>query len=191
MGTPKKVIAIFGCGRGAGKSTLARFMVDYYISKHQDAFLGATVMSFTECLKFAASCLLDVETVNDRKDTPFVELGGKTPRDLLIFLGEGIKKEFTPDFFAKRMVYEINRSNYDLVVIDDLRFPIELETLGKAFGPNLYTVYLFNKDAKKGACEGLINPNECDWSAYNNGSIGTLYDEAVDILKNGAKLIDE
>lgn len=176
----KKVIAICADGHGAGKTTLAGFIQEYYMTKNDGV---ANVLSFVNILKATASDLIGYKAVYDEKDKPLEKLNGKTARDLLIFMGEGIKKEFGQEFFVKNLIdNDIEDSDFDLYIIDDLRFPVELDTLRDKYGKDLFVVYVHSANAKKCECEGLINVNLTDWDIYNNASLGQLYDEAVYIV---------
>ena len=177
----KKVIAICADGHGAGKTTLAGFIQDYYMTKNDGA---AVVLSFVEILKAAASDLIGYKAAYDEKDKPLEKLNGKTVRDLLIFMGEGIKKEFGQDFFVKNtIVNDIEDSTYDLYIIDDLRFPVELDTLRDKYGDDLIVIYVHSPAAQKCDCEGLINSYQSDWETWNTGTLGNLYDEATEIVE--------
>lgn len=182
----RKVIAICGDGHGCGKSTLARFIVDYCESKGK----SADIISFADLIKDAASCFIGHRNVYEKKDEPCDYLNGATPRDLIIFLGEEIKKRFNPQIFVRKVIYDIDSSNIDVSVIDDLRFPVELAELRKAFKDNLYVVYIYT-DRSRGEsalCEGLIDLCDANinYTVQNNGftTFGMLYDDAVNIVEN-------
>lgn len=174
-----KVIAIYANGHGAGKSTLARFIHDY-VTQCRDK--QAVIYSFTENIKEAATELLPWDAVYTHKDEPRAELGGKTPRDLFIFLGEGIKREFNPLFFVDKIIHDINKYGNDLVIIDDLRFPDELHRLREEYGPDLCVVHIegdvdsYDQDP---STEGLIDEGEADVHITNLGTLGHLYSQAV------------
>ena len=186
METRRKVIAICGDGHGCGKSTLARFIVDYCESIGK----SADTISFADIIKDAAACFIGYRNVYEKKNEPCDYLNGKTPRDLIIFLGEEIKKKFNSQLFARKVIYDIDSSNVDVSVIDDLRFPTELEALRKAYKDDLYVVYI-NTDRSRGEsalCEGLIDPCDAniDYVVKNTGftTFGMLYDDAVYIVEN-------
>ena len=125
-----------------------------------------------------------LDEVNMAKDEPLDSLGGKTPRDLLVFLGEGIKHEFNPRFFVDKLIKDMEQEDiFDLYIIDDLRFPVEVDALREKFGNDLILVYIHSDDALAYLCEGLIDRHLCDWYALNNGTLGELYDEATDIVE--------
>lgn len=176
----KKVIAICADGHGAGKTTLAGFIQDYYTTKAKKV---CAVQSFSDIIKEAAMPFVGYEGAYRNKDKPMKILGGKTPRNLLICLGENIKKDFGPEFFARYMIdHEIEDSDYELYIIDDLRYPAEVKALSEKYGKNLYVVYVHSPNAEKCECEGLISLELADWQVWNTGSLGQLYDEAVDIV---------
>lgn len=177
----KKVIAICADGHGAGKTTLAGFIQDYYMTKNDGV---ATVLSFVDILKVAANDLIGYDAVYNNKDKPLDKLNGKTARDLLIFLGEGIKKEFNQSFFVRNLIEnELEDTTADLCIIDDLRFPVELETLRDKYGDDLIVIYVHSPTAKVCDCEGLIDSYQSDWETWNTGTLGNLYDEATEIVE--------
>lgn len=178
MDTPKKVIALYSAGHGTGKSTLARFLSDYLTNKDHNV----TIKSFAENIKSMAWDLLDYETVYRKKDEPCEKLYGKTPRDLLIVLGEALKEKIDQRIFADALIRDIAESDADTIIIDDLRFPVELLRLREEYGPDLCVVYLegpVDSPNQDPTTEGLIDEGEADVHITNVGTLGHLYDKVV------------
>lgn len=90
---------------GAGKSTLAKIIQDYY-SKHDYNF---KIFSFATGVKEVATDSFNMD--NNKKD-----------RELLIQIGNKMR-EIDPDVWAKRVISEVGEEDFCLV--DDLRYPNE------------------------------------------------------------------
>lgn len=173
-----KVIAIYSAGHGSGKSTLARFLCDYLTDKNHNV----AIKSFAENIKAMAWNLLDYETVYRKKDEPCEKLYGKTPRDLLIVLGEALKEKIGKRIFADALIRDIEETDADIIIIDDLRFPVELHRLREEYGPDLVVVYLegpTDSPNQDPSTEGLLDEGEADVHITNVGTLGHLYDKAV------------
>ena len=179
-----KVIAICGSNHGVGKTTFAEFIQDA-IMRLIGKRTKVAMYSFAECIKECAEHLIGYSSVWEHKDEPCKYLNGKTGRDLLIAIGEMVKKDFNKSFFVDRVIADIKSDTFnDVFIIDDLRFPIELEELRKAFGNDLTVVYIHGLDEVMCMCEGLINPHDTDYETYNlKDSLGQLYDEAATFVK--------
>lgn len=181
----RKVIAICASNHGAGKSTLARFIVDQV--RHEYNRFCATE-SFAGVIKDMAYELIgNAAFKKEYKNIPCNQLAGKTPRELFIVLGETLKREFDDKIFVKRVIENINKGIDKVVVIDDLRFPVELEELRNAYGKDLTVVYIKADDADTAEpMENLIKPKDANISITNyklTDSLGELYDAAVAIVE--------
>lgn len=183
-----KVIAIAANGHGVGKSTLADFIEDALERQHN---VECCRESFASCLKLACEQLIGAKPVFCAKDKPCKALNGHAPRELLIKLGEMIKKEFDSAFFVKKIISEIYvMPNDHVVIIDDMRFPVELNMLRDTFGDNLTAIFLegkVDKDAQDSSTECLFTDEEVflDFDLFTNnyGNIVDLYDKAVRIAE--------
>ena len=189
--TNKKVIAICSNGHGAGKTTLAEFIVD--AAKRLRKKQG-NVTSFAAKLKnmCAYDLVSDYNVMYDeRKDQPNPELNGVTPRDVLIAVGTALKNTCGEDILTKLTLKAIKDDLFhdyaDFVVIDDLRFPYELEALKEEYGDDLYTIYLegtaANDVPQDLSTEGLMCPGDCCGYFYNEYTLGTVYDYACTIVE--------
>lgn len=86
------------------------------------------------CRTYLWNCGLEESVIErciegDLKETPLVELGGKSPRFMMQHLGTAYRLLYTPDLWV-RMVSNRVRSYLNQgvsVVMDDLRFPEEIE----------------------------------------------------------------
>ena len=187
--TNKKVIAICSNGHGAGKTTLAEFIVD--VAKRLRKKQG-NVTSFAAKLKnmCAYDLVSDYNVMYDeRKDQPNPELNGVTPRDVLIAVGTALKNACGTNILTKLTLKEIKDDLFhdyaDFVVIDDLRFPYELEALKEEYGDDLHTIYLEgnpDETPQDLSTEGLMCPGDCNDYLHNEDTLGALYDYAVEIV---------
>ena len=131
----KRDIIILNGPPGCGKDTIAA-----YLTGHR---YPAVKASFNQTMCDIAFSLLGVcrydefmDLYNDReqKEKPQVILGGKSPRQFMIWISEDVMKPvFGDHYFGRRMVEEIHEMYRDLaVVISDGGFPEEIKPLVKA-----------------------------------------------------------
>lgn len=185
-----RVIAICADGHGAGKSTLARFILDVVLKCCKKP---ACVFSFADVLKTGVEFMTDLQFSEFDKDAPREDFNGKSIRDLLIAVGTAVRETVGDNYFAKRVIEDIKEhaDGFDCAyIIDDLRFPFELKALKEAFGDALITVYLESfspKDNQDSTTEGLIDPADCDEYFENTDTYGVLYDFAVDLVERYLK----
>ncbi|WP_269581987.1 deoxynucleotide monophosphate kinase family protein [Roseibium sp. Sym1] len=105
---------------GAGKSTVAGFLVDE---------CGFTRHSMASPLKSMLRCLGldDRHLYGDMKTTPCDVLGGRTPRYAMQTLGtEWGRKMIDPDLWMNAWRFTLPEGD---VVCDDIRFPNEVATI--------------------------------------------------------------
>jgi adenylate kinase family enzyme len=117
--------------KGAGKDTLADFLVDQY---------GFHKMAFADPLREACKVifLLSDEQLHDRvlKET-IDERWNLSPRQIMQRLGtECIRNLFDPDHWVHLMRARIVEKNYPRIVVSDVRFPNEASMI-KAFPKSL------------------------------------------------------
>jgi hypothetical protein len=133
-----KVIAICGFAT-AGKSTLAKHIVQRH---------GYFNIPFAGPLKAAVRGLLDYQFVpfskaerilhGDLKETPIVELAGKTSRFLMQTLGtEWGRQTVDPDFWT--ILWHERSHRHHAVVVDDLRFQNEAQMV-RALGGSIIRI---------------------------------------------------
>jgi len=132
---------------GVGKTTIARML-----SRHQ---WQSDIVSFTGSLKGALQILtmLPSEYFTDSKlkEIP-IEGIGKTPRELMQICGtEFVRQMIHPDFWCWRMLRVLaTMSEYDLILIDDVRFENEAAMIRELGG----TVVHLRRDFKSPTTHG-------------------------------------
>lgn len=115
----KEPLIICICGKASsGKSTVSKYLEDMFKSDNKRVI----VSPYTKYLKKYISDVMGI-IVDDKNK----------PRDLLQqFSSEIIKGELKDsDFFIRRQIEDINFYSYfmDVILIDDVRFPREIEVL--------------------------------------------------------------
>lgn len=116
------------------------------------------------------------------KDSPINDsvFGDRTPRDILKWLAESVKKEFGDDIWAKLLLRDLGGkvSKFPLVTVADLRFASELEAF-KHLDP--IVVYVERE------CEVVRNEADVRSLPYNArinnyGDVKTLVDNVEHFL---------
>lgn len=131
----KYVVGVMGYKR-AGKDTVA----DYLVNRH-----GFVKMSIASPLKDTCKILFnlsDEELYSDKKDHQLPQWFGLTPRQLLQFFGtemmqyklQDIMPQTGRDFWMRNIVNRIENERNDFIVIPDIRFIHEYETLVNKYG---------------------------------------------------------
>lgn len=109
------VIGISG-KMGSGKTTLANALKEHFGEQ-------AVKLKFADPLYGATTAVQQYLNIPVEKD-----------RVLLQTIGYHYREKFGKDFWAKRVVEDINLINYNgnfIIIIDDLRFPEEFDALNK------------------------------------------------------------
>lgn len=195
-------IALFGYN-GAGKSTVADYIQNRLKYPSVQQICG--IHSFADILREAAARLFTMPykelSKHEFKDEkyPFGDwLPFTTPREALISLGEGLKKVYGEDFWARVTMerikdlstYWVERMKYDYyAIIDDLRFISELDLLQKQGSFTAIKVERTDKECTEGYSEVMKYFDE-KGSGYetiqNNGSL--LYTPVKELLTKVYKL---
>ena len=118
--------------KSSGKSTAANFLVED----------GFTKMSFAEPIKRMLACirLSPRDLYGDRKEEPNSMLDGNTPRYAMQTLGtEWGRNSISSNIWVNVVKHDILKGNAKDIVIDDCRFPNEVDMI-KDFGG--YIVYI-------------------------------------------------
>jgi adenylate kinase family enzyme len=108
--------------RGTGKTTTANYLVKYY---------GFKKLSFADLLKTQASKVFEFteEQLNGKeKEKPYFK-NGETPRDFFIKYGQLIRY-FDSEYWVTETLKQAHK--LPRVVIDDVRYPNEIEGIKKA-----------------------------------------------------------
>ena len=117
------------------------------------------------------------------------------PRELLQKLGTDIirKKLGMEYFFINRTIEDINILKYffHVIIIDDIRFPIEIEKIKESF-KNVISIKILrenfeselsNEQMQHATETALDNYDNYDYIIKNNGSLEELDENVIDILK--------
>jgi hypothetical protein len=174
------VLIGLGFRAGAGKDTVA----DLLVKNH-----GFVKLAFSAPLKDAASVMfgwprdqLDNQEFKERID-PFWNL---TPRTALQRLGtECMREQFDQEFWIKSMHQRITSLGASKIVITDVRFPNEADSI-KRWGGSLWLVNRPGRLAQALDPANAAHPSETAMANYqgwdavlqNNGTLEQLFEQA-------------
>jgi hypothetical protein len=137
---PMKILAFSSPYPRAGKTTAAEHLAYCSDSAVSSDEIYIERMSFADPLRDMAASLFACVGLSWNqcdKDFSVVDwLNGRTPRDVLIWLGQSGREYMGENIWCRVMARRIRRTRVDVVVIDDLRMPNEywmLRTLGAKF----------------------------------------------------------
>lgn len=182
MNVEKKDIPIFiMCGKArSGKDTAASIIKEYFDVKGK----RAVILAYATYIKEYAKKISDWDGCDETK-----------PRMLLNTIGtDVVRKQIDDMFFVKRTVEDITVYQYffDVAVISDARFPIEITTMKEKF-KNVYAFHIErpNYDAglslseKNHAVETSLNDfKSYDYEIVNDGTIDDLKGKIYSILED-------
>ena len=155
---------------GSGKGEVAKIIKEYYLSKG----CKPIITSFSKYIKMYASEIIGWDGSEPK------------PRKFLQDLGVTIRENMDmPLFFVDRMIEDIKVYNlyFDTVIIDDVRLPIEIDELKKAFN-NVYSMYVVNQfEPSKLSLEEQMHVTETALENYSNFDI-TIVNDQIEILDN-------
>jgi hypothetical protein len=141
MQEPRKTLVILTGRKSSGKTTLEHVLSAFLC---QNSVPMGTI-AFAEPLKIAAACLFtgrlsDFHDVS-AKDTPLVEWGNCTPRDILLALGDTLRFDLPKrspwlwNALVRRAVHGVNAffktqsSTSAVMIVSDARLPEEISAL--------------------------------------------------------------
>lgn len=155
---------------GSGKGEVAKIINEYYLSLGKKTI----ITGFSKYLKMYAK--------------EIIKWDGKEPkpRKFLQDLGVTIRENMDmPLFFVNRMIEDIKvyQLYYDVVIIDDVRLPMEIEELKKKFS-EVYVMYVINQFApSKLSLEEQMHETETALENYSNFDI-TIVNDNIEKLDN-------
>ena len=183
-------VVVFNGPPYCGKDTLARMLADYIESHGISA--PAKEESLSLPLRHVAYAMVG-ETYNDAsyaafKETPFVEFGNHTGRQLMIDVSESFLKQVYGEKIMAQMLVARNSAWLDtdgVLLIRDGGFQIEINALlDEVIADNIYVVQIhrdgcsFDNDSR----EWVRHPNSARMTqVWNNGSLDDLRTEAARI----------
>lgn len=174
-----KIILIGGKSR-VGKDTLADYMISYL--QENDKKTAKTGIS-----KYLKRYAIDYFGWNGKEKTK--------PRTLLQKLGtDVIRKEMGKEtFFIDRTMEDIEILSrfFDYLVISDIRYPLEFDTIKKKYRDDVYKIMvtsnrlnnLNNKEKKHLTEVALDNYKDYDYLVTNNETKKDLKKKALEIVK--------
>ena len=161
-----KVIGVAGNGHGAGKTYIATEIV----KQIGDGGGASAVVAFADPMKRMMAALLDIPVWDlyrlFPKEDPIPELGGNSIRHAMQTLGtEWGRTCMGYDFWVEVMnstLKEYEKSGYELIAIDDVRFPNEFNMLRENW--NATMVYVDSDWVEPDAhpSEGQLSPDDFD-----------------------------
>ncbi len=174
-----KIILLNGAPR-SGKDTLANYLVSQGLAKEH--------LKYANGVREVANVIYPtIDWYNDEiKDEPQAELSFKTPRQVLIGVGMGMRENVCKNVWVDAIINKIDVSNYnydETIVISDCGFQNEVDLMVNRYGANnviLLQIYRDGYDFKN------------DSRGYVDGfcSFQTLHNQTVNkFLLNGASAV--
>lgn len=166
-----KIFLISGKARH-GKTTLANMIKDYYESRG----IKSVVTSYNKYIKIYAKELIGWDGDDDSKPRAFLQsIGSDVIRGKL-----GLE-----DYFVRRMDEDIliYKEYVSAVMIDDVRFPLELDFFKEKYPDNAisirikrpsYVSELSEEEQQHNTEVGLDNYEDYDYTILNDGSLEDL-----------------
>lgn len=163
--------------KGHGKDTAANLIKNKLESTTE-------LLAFAEPLKQAVCILfcLPREYVDDPvlKETPLPQWGGWTTRQILQWLGTDIlRDQFDKDIFLKNMMFRIEKSNSENILITDVRFDNEAELVNNSLNGKVIEINANErvKSLDDHKTEKGISDNLKYMTFYNNTTMEDLEKE--------------
>ena len=179
-----KILAFYSPHPRAGKTTAMGHLV--YGDGIETPDVCAIDISFADPLRsmaselFASVDLLFSRVESENKDAPIPELGGLSLRDVLIWLGNSGRERMGSDIWSRVMQHKIGISQADVVVIDDLRFPVEYKML-REMGAKIVRISVPGAVIVPSETEALLEGFEFDFEIINKwGDFQNLYGRVED-----------
>ena len=180
---------------GSGKDTAAKMLevlyanpdISYedFANKRYKNFADIQIVHFADSLKETAQVLFRIgewETNTQEGKKTTINWIGKTVRELLQGIGQGLRDAIDPNLWVK--ILFANTEGWSYYIIADVRYPNEVYAIKKRNG------VLIRID-RKGAGAGnhssetaLDNYKEWDVHIENNGSIEDLFEAMKIFIKN-------
>ena len=180
---------------GSGKDTAAKMLevlyanpdISYedFANKRYKNFADIQIVHFADILKETVQVLFGIgewETNTQEGKKTTIEWIGKTVRELLQGIGQGLRDAIDPNLWVK--ILFANTEGWSNYIIADVRYPNEIYAIKKRNG------VLIRID-RKGAGAGnhssetaLDNYKEWDVHIENNGSIEDLFETMKIFIKN-------
>ena len=180
---------------GSGKDTAAKMLevlyanpdISYedFVNKRYKNFADIQIVHFADSLKETAQVLFRIgewETNTQEGKKTTINWIGKTVRELLQGIGQGLRDAIDPNLWVK--ILFANTEDWSNYIIADVRYPNEVYAIKKRNG-------ILIRIDRKGAGAGnhssetaLDNYKEWDVHIENNGSIEDLFETMRIFIKN-------
>lgn len=180
---------------GSGKDTAAKMLevlyanpdISYedFVNKRYKNFADIQIVHFADTLKETAQVLFRIgewETNTQEGKKTTINWIGKTVRELLQGIGQGLRDAIDPNLWVK--ILFANTEGWSNYIIADVRYPNEVYAIKERNG-------ILLRIDRKGAGAGnhssetaLDNYKEWDVHIENNGSIEDLFEAMKIFIKN-------
>ena len=180
---------------GSGKDTAAKMLevlyanpdISYedFVNKRYKNFADIQIVHFADSLKETAQVLFRIgewETNTQEGKKTTINWIGKTVRELLQGIGQGLRDAIDPNLWVK--ILFANTEGWSNYIIADVRYPNEIKAIKERNG-------ILLRIDRKGAGAGnhssetaLDDYKEWDVHIENNGSIEDLFEAMKIFIKN-------
>ena len=180
---------------GSGKDTAAKMLevlyanpdISYedFVNKRYKNFADIQIVHFADTLKETAQVLFRIgewETNTQEGKKITINWIGKTVRELLQGIGQGLRDAIDPNLWVK--ILFANTEGWSNYIIADVRYPNEVYAIKKRNG---ILIRIDRKDAGAGnhsSETALDNYKEWDVHIENNSSIEDLFEAMKIFIKN-------
>ena len=180
---------------GSGKDTAAKMLevlyanpdISYedFANRRYKNFADIQVVHFADILKETVQVLFAIgewETNTQEGKRVTVDWIGKTVRELLQEVGQGLRDAIDPDLWVKALF--ANTEDWANIIIADVRYPNELEAI-KERGGILIRIDRNGAGAGNHSSETALDDyNDWDFHIGNNGSMEDLFEAMRIFTKN-------
>jgi dephospho-CoA kinase len=180
---------------GSGKDTAAKMLevlyanpdISYedFVNRRYKNFVDIEVVHFADILKETVQALFAIgewETNTQEGKKVTISWIGKTVRELLQEVGQGLRDAIDPDVWVKALF--ANTEDWANIIIADVRYPNELEAIKERDGV-LIRIDRNGAGAGNHSSETALDDyNDWDFHIGNNGSMEDLFEAMRIFTKN-------
>ncbi len=171
-------IYLIGGKAGSGKSEVARYIKEFYIYEKKES----VITEYSKYIKLFARELTDWDGSQTNK-----------PRDFLQSIGSFIRGDLAePKLFTRRMLEDIEiYNNYvDVVVVSDVRYPLEIEEIKKEY-PDAVSILVINQfEQSKLSIEQQMHPSELAFEDYDGFDYTIANDDSKTLKEKVFKILE-